>query len=333
MTITKLLKNSVQHIARNKGLAFASIMVMTLTFLIMFTFVGVLYSVTKMIDYLDKKIPVIVMVENTATPQDRLYLESTIRSLRSDVTMTFYDNNFSLDKYLKDNEGSPSLTYGVSADLLPGYYEVNVPTQKDALDLFDNLLQKLSTKVGNPTDVESNPNAKTFKVGSDVYLLKDNYNFVYTVILRASTSKFLNDVKGTAQIVGIVVAAFLIIVTLILIFVTTSMTIYTSKDEIETMELVGATPSYVRIPYVFDGALYGFIGATLSTILLYLSTYLLIQNNNSGIIPFFKNFFRNIEWTEINPKTLAILFGIFVLSGAFIGASAAAIATRKYLRK
>jgi cell division transport system permease protein len=331
MTLTKLVRNSLQHIARNKGLAFASIMVMTLTFLIMFTFLTLLYSVTKMIDYMDKKIPVIVMVENTATPDEMQSIEKLIKTINPTSSFEFHDKNFSLAKYLKDNEGTPYLTYGVTAEFFPGYYEVSVQNQKDALDLFDKLLQNVSTKLADDADT-TDPNLKLFRVGKDQYSLKNEYKFLYTVILRASTSKFLNDFKATVQVVGLAAASFLIIVSLVIIYVTTSMTIYTSKDEIETMELVGATPAYIRIPYIFDGAFFGFIGAMLSTGILYGTSFWLVNNNDSGVIPFFRNFFKDIEWTEINMTNLAIVFAICLAVGSLIGALAAAVATRKYLK-
>ncbi len=63
---------------------------------------------------------------------------------------------------------------------------------------------------------------------------------------------------------GWVVSGFLLVISLIVILNTIRLTIFTRRDEIEIMRLVGANNAFIRIPFSVEAVLYGVVGALLA---------------------------------------------------------------------
>lgn len=124
----------------------------------------------------------------------------------------------------------------------------------------------------------------------------------------------------TLLILGIVAIA-MIIISFVLINNTVLLTIYSRRFTIHTMQLVGATPGFIRRPFVNNTLLSGFIAAMIACTILI--TGLKVVETTQ--MPDLANY---LSWQEIVPMGLLLtLFGMLVC-----GVSAV-IATNRYLRK
>jgi len=94
------------------------------------------------------------------------------------------------------------------------------------------------------------------------------------------------------------------------------------------MKLVGATNWYVRAPFIFEGALYGIIGAIACFIIIFTSVYF--------VSPMMTKY-----WTVISQSNsmdylkdrLFLIISLEILTGIFIGTLSSAIAIRKHLKR
>ncbi|HEY6736731.1 MAG TPA: permease-like cell division protein FtsX [Candidatus Saccharimonadia bacterium] len=68
---------------------------------------------------------------------------------------------------------------------------------------------------------------------------------------------------------GLIVSVIFVTISVLIIFNTIRMAIFTRRDEIEIMKLVGATKWFVRGPFLFEAALYGIVAAIVSAGLSY----------------------------------------------------------------
>ena len=105
---------------------------------------------------------------------------------------------------------------------------------------------------------------------------------------------------------------------------TIRVTMYNRKLEISIMKAVGATDSFVRLPFMIEGITIGLLSAVITSVILYF-VYNAVDGaiiNSLGLtslIPFFEFF-----W---------IIFGIFAAIGCFAGLFSSAFMINKYLRK
>ena len=132
----------------------------------------------------------------------------------------------------------------------------------------------------------------------------------------------LAAIKQGITVAGVWIIAILMIISLVIVSNTIRVTMYTRKLEISIMKAVGATDSFVRIPFVVEGMLIGIISALLAEGLLYfcyrIATETIVKTFGD-VIPF-------------GDMALVLLL-LFVAIGIASGVIGSVIIISKYLRK
>jgi cell division transport system permease protein len=128
------------------------------------------------------------------------------------------------------------------------------------------------------------------------------------------------DVMGK---VGLAFVALLVVTAAIIISNTIRLTVYARRREIAIMQLVGASGTYIRLPFIFEGLLTGLAGALIAVLLLALGYWQLWQK-----------FLQALPFLPLNGA--AVDFGLFVFEllavGARVGIIAAWFSVGRYLR-
>lgn len=112
------------------------------------------------------------------------------------------------------------------------------------------------------------------------------------------------------NIAGLILISILVVFTLFLVVNTIQMTVLARKNEIEIMQLVGATHSMIQIPFIIEGLLMGFISASLASLVVKISYSILLYRLHLEL-PFFPILLQPVEAN-------AIFLSIFLL-GLFLG--------------
>lgn len=168
----------------------------------------------------------------------------------------------------------------------------------------------------------------------DVYLKEQyaNTDSISTFIDKVSKNSRIKEViyqeslidmvNKNIRVIGIVVLAFTIILLIIavaLINNTIRLAIYSQRFLIKSMQLIGATKSFIRKPYILYGVVHGLIGALIA-ILLLLFTLQFAQKQVPELV-----FLR--DWFEF-----LVIFVVVILLGILISGLSTYFAVTKYLR-
>jgi cell division transport system permease protein len=102
------------------------------------------------------------------------------------------------------------------------------------------------------------------------------------------------------------------------------LTIYTSRDEIHVMRLVGAGQLYIRGPFMVEGMLQGLIAGVVTLLLFYPLTWWLGAST--------ADFFGGVNIFYYYLRHFAIFFLIIVGTGVALGALANFLAIRRYIK-
>jgi len=228
-----------------------------------------------------------------------------------------------------------------SLEKLPEVADVSYTSAEDALKLFRDrhkndypTIAALDEIGNNPLGAYLNVKAKevsqyesiaNFMKGDSALVLgaasiidKINYHQNKLVIDR------LNTIISGAQKLGFLVTLLLIIISIIITFNTIRLTIFTAKDEIGIMRLVGGSKMHVRGPFMIEGAIYGMV-ATVLTLIIFWPITAWLGRNMTGFLGlniydyYISNFFQ--------------IFAIILLSGIILGIISSVLAIRKYLNK
>jgi cell division transport system permease protein len=125
------------------------------------------------------------------------------------------------------------------------------------------------------------------------------------------------------RMLGVVGGALLLFGALLVVSNTIRISVFTRRREIKIMQIVGATPWFIRLPLFFEGLIHGVIGglvASLALVLIDRSTHSLI----SDVIPMLSRYFTRVD--------MAYFALVIVAAGALIGAGGSLLSIRRYLR-
>lgn len=260
-----------------------------------------------------------------------LALTSTIKGVTDKIDVSVYlksgvtqEQVGAFTKSLKDSPNVAGVTYLSEAQAIAQYREQNKTNKQllAALDIAGNALpSSLQIKAKDPKKLDDI--SAVVEQPDNKALLDPSAPPSYTGSRKTTIDKivsFSNFFKST----GLVASAIFVIISTLIIFNTIRMAIFTRRDEIEIMKLVGATKWFIRGPFIVEAALYGIIGAfiavTLSYVLLLgggpkLGSYVDVKST----IEFFRNY----------P---ALVIGVEMLIGVLIGMFSSLLAMSRYLK-
>lgn len=224
-------------------------------------------------------------------------------------------------------------------DKIVGYQEIEsieYVSREQALEQFKKLGEKNSSISQALEEIGENP-----LLGALVIKAKNPNQ--YEIITKAITNaSFSNDISRIdyeenkaaidrltgiiklVQQVGLTLGIVFVFIGILITFNAIRLTMYSHKQEFEIMRLVGASNTYIKMPFIFEGIFYGAVSAFVVMICLYGTSKFLapITRGSIGgddIVSFyFSNFFT--------------IFGGLLFSGIFLGTVSGVIAIRRYLK-
>ena len=130
------------------------------------------------------------------------------------------------------------------------------------------------------------------------------------------------SIRRTVTIAGVAIIALLMVTALVIIANTIRITMNSRKLEISIMKAVGATNSFIRIPFMVEGMVFGIISALLTTVILYFAyNFIIGQPNMAGL--------HSVEFMSV----AGYMFGAFCIMGILAGCVGSMFSIGKYLRK
>ena len=147
-----------------------------------------------------------------------------------------------------------------------------------AEDLGEDFVNYLGTNpLKNSIDIYLNPGFVTpEKMGEIAERFKDN-SYVFEVSYDKPLVTFLTQNIQRVSFWLFVISSFFGLIALILINSSIRLSVYSKRFNIKTMQMVGATKSFIRKPFIWNGIQLGFIGAILSLIGLGVVIYYIDQ--------------------------------------------------------
>jgi len=138
----------------------------------------------------------------------------------------------------------------------------------------------------------------------------------------------INRISGITQKVStgvIVIALIFTLISILIIFNAIRMALYTHKEEITAMKLVGATNWFVRAPFLLQGVIFGILSLLITILVLYplmgfIQPYLsLLLENNFNLVSYFN-------------QNFVVIFGLELLGAILMNLISSYWAISKYIR-
>jgi len=221
-----------------------------------------------------------------------------------------------------------------------GVRETNLITKEMALDKFKETYKDNPSIIQSLQVLDENPLPVTLTIkaeNSDFYqnindtLLASEYkeSTIQETDYQKSTSKEiidrLNNVIRVTRNVGISVIIVLATIAVLITYNTVRLTLYSYRQEIEIMRLVGASDFQIKGPFFVEGILFGIFGTFISFLILFVVVLLISQT----ITSFISGAQSPSEYV-LNKSFLII--GIQLAVGIALGVGSSLIAINRYLK-
>lgn len=261
--------------------------------------------------------------------------------------LDFYKNKIDISVYF--NTEAPEeqvLKIKDAIASLQGVKSIEYVSRDEALNRFqerhkDNsvLMQAIRELGSNP--LQASMNIKTNEVSDyeviTTFLGRDEFKNIVDKIdyyQNKDTIVKLDSIINTVRRSVLGITLFLSIIAILVAFNTIRLAIYTSKEEISIMRLVGASNWYIRGPFIFTGALYG----TIAAIIVMAVTYPLVLYFSSRVASFMQLTVDSssggaaFSLAGYFNQNFFSLFLVLVGAGILLGVVSSFIAIRRYLK-
>ena len=235
--------------------------------------------------------------------------------------------------YIKDDANQAAIdTMGQEIKALGNVKELEyVPKEKawaQQLETMEDAQAKFFTPISSDIPL---PNAYKVTVADlgqfdqTVKGLKGLQN-VDTIRENKDLAQKLVSIRQGITVISIVIIGVLFAISLFIISNTIKLTVYSRRLEISIMKSVGATNSFVRLPFVVEGMILGIVSGAVSLGLVWGLYELAVRQ--------FGDLLRSLSLSALPFAPYALqMLGIFVAIGIVSGVGGSMITMRKYLNK
>lgn len=302
--IRRVFTGGTKNFVRSGAVSFATVLIMTVTLMIIgfLIFLSALLSFT--LTQIQDKVDVSVYFTTSAAEGDILNLKDKLATMPTVATVTYTSRDQALQDF-KTRHANDQLTLNALNEL------------------GDNPLgASLAIKATNPAEYQNIVNF----ISNDQDLLSSgvsiidhiNYFENKTVIDRLTSA-----IHATER-AGLIIVIIFAIASTIIALATVRLAIYSSRDEIAVMRLVGASNAYIRGPFIVAGVIAGVLSSIIALVLFLPVTWYLGANYTPWLAGF--NVFS--YYTSHFLMLLATLVG----SGIVLGGFASYLAVHRYLK-
>jgi cell division transport system permease protein len=300
----RILKAGWKNFWRNGVVSLSAVLIMSITLIIIASviFTGALLENT--LNGLREKVDVNISARPEVLEAEVLQLQKNLESLPEIETVEYINREVVLENYRARHRDDQKIIAALD-------------------ELSDNPFgHALNIKAEDPQYYESIQNFLTQNYPQDrPDSIIENVNYAQ----KAEAIANLSAIITAGETFGAILTFLFILLSILITLNTIRLAMFTSKDEIKVMNLVGAESTYIRGPFIVAGAIYGVVSSIFVIILLYPATY--------WIGPYTADLSLGLNVFDYYISNFGRMFTILLFSGIVIGAISSFLAVNRYLKK
>jgi len=303
-TTKRIVSNTNKQIRRSGWLATGSVIVMTLAFFIALIFLILAFVSNLFLQSIENKPQIYVFFYAGTSENDIFNLRDKLNQMPEIYGIEYTNEAAALTEFKQvQDRKDPQLAQSVREDVLPASLGIRLNKIDDANKIIDSLQQQKSV---------------------DKNILDISYS--------QETIDMFTNLFSWLRIGGDAIIIILLVVIFLFTLLTVEFRTYNRAEEISVMQLVGGSSWFIRAPFILEGAFYGFVGALISSSVVFgLSYFIFVTNRSTAEVTFLINLFADLNWPTLGLLQYIIGFVGVLLAGTFIGAFNSMVAIRRYI--
>jgi cell division transport system permease protein len=237
--LSYLLREALTNVLTNRTTTLVAVATTAFTFACVGVFLLVYVNLRAMAASLERDIQVLVYLQDDLGPEAIALLEQQLKSDRAVASVSYISKDQALAEFQKQFPTDSHLLQGLGQNPLPASYVVTLaPTFRSSEGI-----KRWAERARTITGVDQ---------------------VQYSQDWIDALGNLVRYMEVAAMIVGVILSAACVTI----IASTIRLTLYARRDEIEILGMIGATKAFIRIPYVLEGAVLGFVGSAVSLVIL-----------------------------------------------------------------
>lgn len=303
ISILRIFKFAIQGFFRNFWLSVVTITMMLMSMLAVTLLIGVDYIKQATLEGVEKKIDITISTK-PGTTRDALNVLvddlDKMPEVARTIVITPEENRQKFEEENSEDKIQETLSL-FGEDENPFTFSLKVAAND--LKSYSKILELI--------------NQEKYQSLVENSIYKDHDKFISKV----------NDIADGVNKYSWYVIGIFALISIIVIFNTIRISIYTRRDEIMIMKLVGAGNWFVRAPFILEGIFY----ALISIIILVVTVYPLINFVQPSINVYFRDDYA-FNLAKYFQNNFIMIFGLQFVAIAVLNTVATAVAIRKYLK-
>jgi len=265
-----------------------------LALLIVSLFLLVFVNLESAAENWSERVQVTVYFDKELTNPDQSAFRDKISKLPGVSRVSYVTRDEALKRFKSRLKGQEAILEGIRPEVLPTSFEIALKRSYRDTTSVENFVTALK-RIPGITEVQY----------GEEWVRRFN--------------SFLNFMR----LLGALLGGFLVIAVVFIVSNTIKLTIYSRRDELEVMALVGATRFFIKAPFLLEGLIQGMVGSALSVVLLF------------GL---YEGFLHNAgSFLTFNPATSGLSFlppeyiAGLLLAGALLGFTGSLTSLKRFI--
>lgn len=306
----RIVKYGTRGFSRNIWLSSAATVVMSITLIILFVTVVASIILTSTAEMMKDKIDITIYFKPTTSESALADLEELMREDSNVKSVETSTSQGEYEKFLVENANSD-----------------------EVLNILDDEMKELmigkmqSTMRIKVYDVDDLTSVKKLVEEDELFERYVDKEKAPTYDVNRAEINTITSWARIARTGGIILAAVFLVISILIIFSTIRMAIFSRREEIYMMKLVGADKGFIRGPFLVEAEICGIIAGVIAGTVSYFG-FKFLSPKLAGY---------GIDVSSINQvlesNQLILVFLVFIAAGVIIGRLSARLAISKYLNK
>ena len=306
----RIMKYGAKGFFRNIWLSAASTIVMAITMIILFVTVVASVILTNTAEMMKDKIDITIFLKPNTSDETLQELSTLISADKNIKSVAVSNSEQEFEKFKAEKADDEDI--------------VNILDDEMKKVMISRMQATMRIKVYNIDDIES---IKKIVEEDPLFINNLDGEFAPTYDVNQKEIATITSWARIARTGGIVLAVVFLVISILIIFSTIRMAIFSRREEIYMMKLVGADKRFIRGPFLVEAEICGVIAGVFAATVSYFGFMFLSPKLASYGIDV-----SSID-SILKSNQLILVFLVFIVAGFVIGRISSMLAVSKYLHK
>ena len=306
----RIVKYGTRGFSRNIWLSSAATVVMAITLIILFITIVASVILTNTAEMMKDKIDITIYFKPNTTAELLDEMKATISEDENIKSVDVSSSEQEYEKFLAENQTSDDI--------------LNILDEDMKKMMIDKMQATMRIKV---YDVDNLDSIKKIVEEDETFAEYTDEDKLPTYDVNRAEIATITSWARIARTGGIILAVVFLVISILIIFSTIRMAIFSRREEIYMMKLVGADKGFIRGPFLVEAEICGIIAGIIAGTVSYFG-FKFLSPKLAGY---------GIDVSQINAilesNKLILVFLVFIAAGVVIGRVSARLAVSKYLHK